>query len=69
MASLIKALFCDPFGPNLRIAVAHGLLDQNASKSSFSFYVWWRLLKVVFNSFVAAIIRKQRVGGATAGSR
>ena len=47
----IKALFCDPFGPNLRNALAHGLLDDTACYSSGAIYAWWFGLKLVFNTF------------------
>ena len=44
----IKALFCDPFGPNLRNELAHGLLDDRACESTFAIYAWWFGLKLVF---------------------
>ena len=43
----IKALFCDPAGPNLRNNVAHGLLDDNACRSLYAVYAWWLGLKLV----------------------
>jgi hypothetical protein len=46
-----KALFCDPFGPNLRNELAHGLLDQDASQSLFAFYAWWFALRLVLSAF------------------
>jgi hypothetical protein len=30
----IKALFCDPFGPNLRNELAHGLLDYEEARQN-----------------------------------
>ena len=47
----IKALFCDSFGPNLRNELAHGLLDDKASQSSYAIYAWWLGMKLVFNTF------------------
>lgn len=47
----IKALFCDPFGPNLRNELAHGLMDDEACKSSSAIYAWWLAFKLIFNSF------------------
>ena len=51
----IKALFCDPFGPNLRNELAHGLLDDRACESTFAIYSWWFGLKLVFNTFWNAL--------------
>ncbi len=47
----IKALFCDPSGPNLRNNLAHGLLDDVACQSVYAIYAWWLGLKLVFNTF------------------
>ena len=47
----IKALFCDPSGPNLRNDLAHGLLDDQACQSAPAIYAWWFGLKLVFNTF------------------
>ena len=47
----IRALFCDPFGPNLRNELAHGLLDDRACYSYNAIYAWWFGLKLVFNTF------------------
>ncbi len=47
----ICALFCDPFGPNLRNELAHGLLDDDACQSIYSIYAWWFGLRLVFNTF------------------
>lgn len=46
----IKALFCDPSGPNLRNELAHGLLDDEAGQSAYAIYAWWLGLKLVFNT-------------------
>ncbi len=51
----IKALFCDPFGPNLRNELAHGLLGDRACESTFAIYAWWFGLKLVFNTFWNAL--------------
>lgn len=47
----IRALFCDPFGPNLRNELAHGLLDDDACQSIYSVYAWWFGLRLIFNTF------------------
>lgn len=51
LAFEIKTLFCDPFGPNLRNELAHGLLEANDCYSVNSIYAWWFALKLVFNAF------------------
>lgn len=51
----IKALFCGPFGPNLRNELAHGLLDDRKCYSSGAIYAWWLGLKLVFNTFWNAL--------------
>lgn len=47
----LKALFCDPFGHNLRNELAHGLLDDGDCRSAASIYAWWLGLKLVFNTW------------------
>lgn len=47
----LKALFCDPFGPNFRNEHAHGLLEYANYNSAYSVYAWWLSLKMVFNPF------------------
>lgn len=47
----LRSLYCDPFGPNLRNELAHGLLDENACQSIYAIYAWWLALKLVFNTF------------------
>jgi tetratricopeptide (TPR) repeat protein len=47
----LRALFCDPLGPNLRNEIAHGLLDDHHIESISSVYAWWLGLKLVFNTF------------------
>ena len=51
----IKALFCGPYGPNLRNDLAHGLLDDRACYSLDTIYAWWFGLKLVFNTFWNAL--------------
>lgn len=46
-----KALFCDPYGPNLRNEIAHGLLSYEYAQSEYSIYAWCLLLRMVVNSF------------------
>lgn len=36
----MKALFCSAFGPNLRNAFAHGLMDDNDFYSADAVYAW-----------------------------
>lgn len=50
----IRALFCDPFGPNLRNELAHGLIGVDQAQSTYSIYAWWLMLKIVFNTFWSA---------------
>lgn len=47
----LKALFCDAFGPNLRNEVAHGLLDASNCQTAQTFYAWWLVLRMTFNTF------------------
>jgi len=47
----LKALFCDPFGPNLRNELAHGLLDDERCYSPYAIYAWWLGLRLTFNTF------------------
>lgn len=44
----IQAVFCDPFGPNLRNQAAHGLLDDDQFESPYAVYAWWLALRLVF---------------------
>ena len=46
----IKALFCSPYGANLRNNIAHGLLDDPQCYSTHTVYAWWFALKLVINS-------------------
>jgi len=51
LAFELKSMFCDPFGPNLRNELAHGLLDENGCLSPFSIYAWWLALRLVFKTW------------------
>lgn len=43
----LKALFCSPFGPNLRNEFAHRLMNDDDFFSSGVVYAWWFILKWV----------------------
>lgn len=47
LAFEIEALFCSPYGPNIRNEVAHGLLDHLIANSPDAVYAWWLILKLV----------------------
>ena len=47
----IRLLFCGPTGPNLRNAVAHGLLSDNEVSSSRALYAWWVGIRLTFVAF------------------
>jgi hypothetical protein len=51
LAFELRALFCDPFGSNLRNELAHGLLDESDCRSIYSVYAWWFCLRLTFNTF------------------
>jgi hypothetical protein len=63
----IRALFCDPFGPNLRNELAHGLLSFEDFQGVHAVYAWWFILRVVFNTFWGAQKRKN-AGNTNAGN-
>jgi Domain of unknown function (DUF4209) len=50
LAFELKALFCDPFGPNLRNELAHGLLGYEECQSVYAVYAWWLGLRIVFDA-------------------
>ena len=62
----IRALFCEPVGPNLRNEIAHGLLDDESCHSVAAIYAWWYALKLVFDTFWNALHKdtksNERVG-------
>ena len=51
----LKALFCDPVGPNLRNELAHGLLSDEACYSLPCIYAWWFALKLAYMPFWNAL--------------
>ncbi|WP_205700272.1 DUF4209 domain-containing protein [Crenobacter intestini] len=51
LAFELKAIFCDPFGPNLRNELAHGLIGFEESQNIYSIYAWWFAFRLVFNTF------------------
>jgi len=59
LAFEFNALFCDPFGPNLRNEVAHGLLDDSSCQTPQTFYSWWLVLRITFNTFWNAARKPQ----------
>lgn len=59
LAFELKALFCDAFGPNLRNEVAHGLLDASNCQTAQTFYAWWLVLRLTFNTFWNAAHKPQ----------
>lgn len=58
LAFEIRALFCDPLGPNLRNETAHGLVSDGASQSIYAVYAWWFAFRLVFNTFWNAARRE-----------
>lgn len=51
LAFELKAIFCDPFGPNLRNELAHGLVGYEESQNVYCIYAWWLAFRLVFNTF------------------
>jgi len=68
LAFELKALFCDPFGPNLRNEVAHGLLGYDECISTYTVYAWWFCLKLAFNTFWNARKKMDCQTGAHSGA-
>ena len=60
MSFEIRALFCEPVGPNLRNEIAHGLLDDQTCRSATAVYAWWYALKLVFSTFWNALHKDTR---------
>ena len=54
LAFEIKALFCSPYGANLRNHVAHGLLNDRECYSADAVYAWWLALKLVHHTLWSA---------------
>ena len=48
LAFEIRAMLCNPHGPNLRNDVAHGLVDDDQANSLSSAYVWWMIFRLTF---------------------
>ena len=46
LAFEFDSLFCNPFGPNLRNELAHGLLDEDGCNSPSAIYAWWLILRL-----------------------
>lgn len=67
LAFEFKALFCDAFGPNLRNEVAHGLLDMASCQTAQTFYAWWLVLRITFNTFWNAAHKSQALPPAEEG--
>jgi len=47
----LKSLLCDPAGPNLRNAIAHGLLEESELMSNYCVYVWWLGFRLTLNTW------------------
>jgi hypothetical protein len=60
----LKAIFCDPFGSNLRNELAHGLLDENSCHSVSGIYAWWFALRLVFIAWWNSAHQPYEQGGA-----
>ena len=60
----LKAVFCDPLGPNLRNELAHGLLDSNVGNTPAAVYAWWFMFRMVFS----ALWQRQFATGAASAS-
>lgn len=56
----LDALFCDPFGPNLRNELAHGLLSDDACESVEAIYAWWLGFRLVFGTLWNAVQSRSR---------
>ena len=68
MAWEIRALLCDPVGPNMRNEIAHGLVDDGIGTSVFSCYTWWLVLRLVATPFWNAARENWTNHNATPGS-
>ena len=49
----MRALLCDPAGPNLRNMVAHGLADEGLVGGPYGIYLWWLVLRLVVEQCAA----------------
>jgi hypothetical protein len=66
LAFELRALFCDPTGPNLRNELAHGLLEEGGCQSAYAIYAWWLAFRLTFNTWWNAA-QKARADEASAG--
>ncbi len=64
----LKAIFCDPFGPNLRNELAHGLIGYEESQNIYSIYAWWLTFRLIFNTFWNANRVNQQEEGQADGN-
>ncbi len=64
----LKAIFCDPFGPNLRNELAHGLIGYEESQNIYSIYAWWLTFRLIFNTFWNANRANQQEEGQADGN-
>lgn len=55
LAFELQAIFADPYGPNLRNEVAHGLIEYDAAQSVSTVYAWWWLFRLVFKTFLRGV--------------
>ncbi|MCE0877168.1 DUF4209 domain-containing protein [Pseudomonas monteilii] len=53
----IRAVFCSPYGPNLRNTFAHGLLDDDQIYAESIVYAWWFMLKYISGPFWETVPR------------
>jgi len=53
----VRAVFCSPYGPNLRNTFAHGLLDDDQIYAESIVYAWWFMLKYISGPFWASVPR------------
>ena len=64
----IRAIFCEALGGNLRNDVAHGLLDDQESQSYWTVYAWWLALKIVFGTYMNALVASKLAADSNAES-
>lgn len=66
LAFELRSLFCNPFGPNLRNELAHGLLSDHDCQTAYAIYAWWLALKLVFNMTKMAARSRVEAGAGDA---
>jgi hypothetical protein len=64
----LKALFCSPFGPNLRNQFAHGLMDDDDFFSVSVVYTWWFMLKWVALPYWRQVDKSEASSEETSGN-